>query len=494
MKSYKLIIILALGFFTLDSYGQEFKQLQPQFQGQIKVEVGAPAVDSLIVMVFKPYGMFIDRTDFIVKPSMDGKFRFRGPYGNLPSKILVQVVFDKGKAGRLNQYFVEAEDNISIDLISKVGGLEVFVSGKGAAKYNLVDSLMKFKETYNNLFRDLGLAFADGLSVKLENLDSAMMKLLARKKEILSSFALDNRMHRIIDYEYADLVGNWDFLLYNSSIKPSFKNEESRRQLRDYFNGKKEQFKFSQDSLRSLCPNSLAAFSFRNKLEIILSGNNDQADLKEYYSRVSENCTDPMKSQLLANIFLGVGGLFYLKTDQDAYDSLRIEAAKAVSIPSLKKNLLTRVRLSKGVPFFQTSFIDLNGKKISTSSLKGKVVFIDVWGNGCGNCAVFHQMFKSKVYPKLKDRKDFVVLSISEDRKKEIWQKGISSDKYSSFDYLNVYTGGMGADHPFHKYYNITGVPFYLLIDKQGKIFSTFKDARSADKFIEIINQAFESR
>ena len=56
------------------------------------------------------------------------------------------------------------------------------------------------------------------------------------------------------------------------------------------------------------------------------------------------------------------------------------------------------------------------GQTVSLSSLKGKVVFLNVWATWCGPCREEMPSMET-LYDELKSNKDFVMLAVSQDTK-----------------------------------------------------------------------------
>jgi thiol-disulfide isomerase/thioredoxin len=95
-----------------------------------------------------------------------------------------------------------------------------------------------------------------------------------------------------------------------------------------------------------------------------------------------------------------------------------------------------------------------NGKPLSLSSTRGKYVLIDFWASWCVPCRKAIPHLK-EVYAKYKS-KGFEIISLSGDQMDDSWKKALSIEKMS---WLQV--GSM---------YDVNFLPFYVLLDKTGKI------------------------
>jgi peroxiredoxin len=100
------------------------------------------------------------------------------------------------------------------------------------------------------------------------------------------------------------------------------------------------------------------------------------------------------------------------------------------------------------------------GKPISLAQLKGKVILIDFFFIGCGNCMESLQSL-DKIYSKYKDR-NFVLVSISNrDSRKSVTA---FKEKYK----IKNTVCGDAAD--VAKLYHMPGAPLFYCIDMEGKI------------------------
>ena len=105
-----------------------------------------------------------------------------------------------------------------------------------------------------------------------------------------------------------------------------------------------------------------------------------------------------------------------------------------------------------------------DGKEIALSSLKGKLVLIDFWASWCGPCRK-EMPNVIKIYSKFKN-KGFEIYGVSLDQDKEKWMEAITKDgiNWPQVSDLKYW------DNVAARIYNVQGIPYTVLIDKDGKI------------------------
>lgn len=124
-----------------------------------------------------------------------------------------------------------------------------------------------------------------------------------------------------------------------------------------------------------------------------------------------------------------------------------------------------------------------DGTEIALSSLRGKVVLIDFWASWCGPCR--REMPNVvNAYKKYKN-KGFEIYGVSLDKDKESWLQAIAKDgitwpQVSDLQFWNS---------EVVRLYSIEGIPFTVLLDREGKIIA--KNLRGAEldaKLAEVLN------
>jgi thiol-disulfide isomerase/thioredoxin len=121
--------------------------------------------------------------------------------------------------------------------------------------------------------------------------------------------------------------------------------------------------------------------------------------------------------------------------------------------------------------------VDVHGKRVSLSSFKGKVVYIDFWASWCGPCRKM-MPFSKQLHAGLNDKqkKQIVFLYISIDADSAAWRKAMDELEIEG---ENVNSPG-NWQSKVCKFFQIGSIPRYMIMNKKGEIVE-FNARRPAD-------------
>ena len=125
-----------------------------------------------------------------------------------------------------------------------------------------------------------------------------------------------------------------------------------------------------------------------------------------------------------------------------------------------------------GQPAPEIALPNPQGEIVKLSSMRGQYVLVDFWAKWCGPCRQENPNVV-RAYQKYKD-KGFTVFGVSLDRNREDWLQAIQQDNLTWTHVSDLkYWQSEAA-----KTYNITGIPFSVLLDPNGVIIA--KNLRGA--------------
>ncbi len=105
----------------------------------------------------------------------------------------------------------------------------------------------------------------------------------------------------------------------------------------------------------------------------------------------------------------------------------------------------------------------LDGATVSMDKLRGKVVFLNLWATWCGPCREEMPSMET-LYDEFKNRRDFVMLAVSQDTKgRAVVAPYVQKNSYH-FEIL------LDPENKVGEAYDVSGVPETFIIDRKGRI------------------------
>lgn len=151
------------------------------------------------------------------------------------------------------------------------------------------------------------------------------------------------------------------------------------------------------------------------------------------------------------------------------------------AIDDVFSGVLEKVPLEKGVLAPDIVMPNPEGELEKLSSLRGNYVLIDFWASWCGPCRRENPNMV-KVYKKYHD-KGFEIFGVSLDQKRQSWLDAIEKDglTWTHVSYVD------GWNCPAYRVFKAKGIPFTVLIDKEGKIVEKNLRGEKLEKKLEEI-------
>ncbi|MDF1661078.1 MAG: TlpA disulfide reductase family protein [Planctomycetota bacterium] len=162
--------------------------------------------------------------------------------------------------------------------------------------------------------------------------------------------------------------------------------------------------------------------------------------------------------------------------DTDGLKALKEAAEKAKMdkrVVGQIQGMMASAALAVGKEFPDFKVKDTEGKELSLSEYKGKVVLVDFWATWCGPC-MKEMPNVIKAYTKY-HAKGFEIIGISFDKDKDRMDK-VTKDKKMTW---RQYFDGKGWGNLLGKKYGIRSIPATFLVGKDGKIIA--KNLRGDD-------------
>lgn len=187
---------------------------------------------------------------------------------------------------------------------------------------------------------------------------------------------------------------------------------------------------------------------------------------EDIYSALKSIATEHPDEPVVGYLFANQASTTYNQLNYDQVNSiLKIIDTTAMNSGDMELILLAHKTLKKsgiGRSFASFDLPDKQGNSITLDQFKGNITLVDFWTSWCAPCRRKHPKMID-FYKKNKD-KNFAILSISSDQKKENWLKAMEEDN------LQGWSNAWDKHSEFLDELGIAALPYSYLLDGEGKI------------------------
>ena len=238
----------------------------------------------------------------------------------------------------------------------------------------------------------------------------------------------------------------------------------------DYFTGKTEGIitQFIDREVSQIDFKDSVMFTSNNGYRYFLSSyfvsGLSSGDLKtlELYN---EDLMEMQKKSILNTLKRGIS--FYNMEKLDVYYQTIVKLApNDKGFDRMKKKYDRIKNLKKGSPSPSFNYPDTSGENISLESLKGKLVYVDVWATWCGPCKAQIPFLKQLEEKYREEEIAFVSLSIDKLKNISKWKDMIVDKELEGIQII----ADKAWRSKFVTDYVIEGIPRFILIDKDGNL------------------------
>lgn len=255
--------------------------------------------------------------------------------------------------------------------------------------------------------------------------------------------------------------------------------------IRNYF-VEGTQYEQQMDSLMRALQKSAASGDQVSRSEL---GNAYNAVRKEYRAYIENHIQSKPSSAANYTVLQRLDPVKDLELFQLVRDSLQPRMAGnhffdvlAERIAQSERQLVAASVLNPGNEAPEIALPNPDGEMVPLSSLRGKYVLIDFWASWCKPCRLENPNVV-KLYNQYKD-KGFEVYGVSLDKDRQKWIKAIEEDKLTWSHVSDLQFWNSAAA----QLYNVTAIPFTVLIDPDGKVVQTKLRGRALEqKLAEVL-------
>ena len=255
--------------------------------------------------------------------------------------------------------------------------------------------------------------------------------------------------------------------LHYINQKYSVSGSEDSKRISELFNTSVN-YETKLDSSMKLMREAARTGNNAERLELSVYYNDLRKEYKAYLlDFIDQDTTSAANFSVLQRLDPKQDGAYFIKVRNGLAPRMQGNAffdqlANNVAKIEHEMNMNAAIGLGKQAPDIVLPNPD--GKEIALSSLRGNYVLVDFWASWCKPCRMENPNVV-KLYNKYEDE-NFEIYGVSLDRNKDKWVNAIEADNLTWKQVSDLKFWNSAAA----KLYNVTSIPFTLLVDPDGKI------------------------
>lgn len=205
----------------------------------------------------------------------------------------------------------------------------------------------------------------------------------------------------------------------------------------------------------------------------------------KHYKKIEDIVTKYPKNQYSGKLLseLTLDSIADIQGLQNIYKKLDLRSQNPITVKLLKRDIFPHESSRKGKPMMNFELLNEKGLAINTKQYRGSVLFVDFWASWCVPCR--------KTFPKIIsisktfESKNFKILGVSLDEKRDNWIKAIKKDKLLWDNVIDStsFNGKIATE------YGIFQIPSNFLINEDGVIIAINLDPEELkNKLDELLN------
>ncbi len=355
------------------------------------------------------------------------------------------------------QLYLEPGYDLKLIMDVKKFDESVKYEGRGAAENNYLAGKIRLEAEFGQLdnYGYYGMLDEKQFLHLADSLHQVKMKYLEEFEPKFSE-KFDQIAAKALVLEKVNKLANFEAIKHYLTKSPEFKVSSN---FPDPFEG----IDMNDEALVGV-PNYLQIVEHYliEKTALKLGENDDKDEVLMFVNVLSEEITNHVVKEELA-FMVGKRSMSNSKQLEQVYAALQplLQNQNYKEQVQTVYEKLKKTQKGNASPGFE--FEDINGELVSLESLKGHVVYIDIWATWCKPC-----LRELPDLAKLQEDlagKPIKFVSIGFRDKKESWKKMVTKKE---MDGIHLFAPDKSSE--FVKAYDIQSIPRFIMLDKEGNI------------------------